>query len=536
MAAKPRRKKSRKRRSEKTSAPTRVTSPARPAPSRSANEPSLAREYLQQGRTGEAERLCRQALAVDPRQPQALHVLGLIRHGSGQPETAVALLEEAIAIDDGNAELATQLAQMLGTAGRLRESADLFERAVKLDAGSAEAAMGLGIALQQLGQVEAAVAAYESALALEPRRAEAMSNLASALKALERFDEAIALYQRCVALAPGETAMRCQLGRILLERGRISEAHDAYRAAVELDPGYLRAYSPLVFTAMRAGDAAGALAAAKRFIERAPALHQAKVAMSCASLANGDYRRAHDMARLALEARPGERNCLANLAIAATELGDCESARYLLDFDRFVYTRKLDAPPGFESLQAFNRALVEHIATHPTLKFDIDSLSCHLGRTSDELLIEPMGPVAALEDMIRTAAEGYLRALPSDPSHPFVASRPVGWTLSAWATILESQGHQGSHIHPTAWLSGVYYVSLPASITASDSEQAGWIEHGRPPPHYLCKRDHDVRLLRPEPGRIVLFPSYFYHRTVPFQGLESRISVAFDFRPTPPNQ
>jgi hypothetical protein len=30
---------------------------------------------------------------------------------------------------------------------------------------------------------------------------------------------------------------------------------------------------------------------------------------------------------------------------------------------------------------------------------------------------------------------------------------------------------------------------------------------------------------------MILFPSYFYHRTIPFSGREARISIAFDAMP-----
>ena len=33
---------------------------------------------------------------------------------------------------------------------------------------------------------------------------------------------------------------------------------------------------------------------------------------------------------------------------------------------------------------------------------------------------------------------------------------------------------------------------------------------------------------RPEPGAVVLFPSYLYHRTIPFRSDQQRISIAFD--------
>ena len=37
-----------------------------------------------------------------------------------------------------------------------------------------------------------------------------------------------------------------------------------------------------------------------------------------------------------------------------------------------------------------------------------------------------------------------------------------------------------------------------------------------------------MRLVRPEEGLIVLFPSYFYHRTVPTESADMRVSIAFD--------
>ncbi len=38
----------------------------------------------------------------------------------------------------------------------------------------------------------------------------------------------------------------------------------------------------------------------------------------------------------------------------------------------------------------------------------------------------------------------------------------------------------------------------------------------------------EVRFYRPEEGLMFLFPSYFYHRTVPFESEQQRVSVAFD--------
>ena len=62
-------------------------------------------------------------------------------------------------------------------------------------------------------------------------------------------------------------------------------------------------------------------------------------------------------------------------------------------------------------------------------------------------------------------------------------------------------------------------------------DRAGWIAFGRPPDHFHTRAAPETRLFRPEEGLMLLFPSYFYHHTVPLAGDETRISVAFDVLP-----
>ena len=92
---------------------------------------------------------------------------------------------------------------------------------------------------------------------------------------------------------------------------------------------------------------------------------------------------------------------------------------------------------------------------------------------------------------------------------------------------MEGQGYQTPHIHPQAWVSGVYYASVPADIAAG-ADQAGWIEFGEPLADYRFTAKPELRLIRPEEGLMLLFPSYFYHRTLPFSAGGTRVSIAFD--------
>jgi len=202
--------------------------------------------------------------------------------------------------------------------------------------------------------------------------------------------------------------------------------------------------------------------------------------------------------------------------------------RELYDFDRMLRPVQPSCPDGFADMAQFNLALVEHVLKHPSLAASPASHATRSGRHTGELLAEPKGQMAELEGMIMAAVDDYCRALPHDPAHPWLAHRPQRLALAVWGVAMDRQGHQLAHIHPSAWLSGVYYPKIPAAIRAEDPGHAGWIEFGRAPEEFHALMEPEVRLIRPEEGLMVLFPSYFYHGTVPLESDEVRISIAFD--------
>lgn len=60
---------------------------------------------------------------------------------------------------------------------------------------------------------------------------------------------------------------------------------------------------------------------------------------------------------------------------------------------------------------------------------------------------------------------------------------------------------------------------------------AGRIGFGRPWARFQAKVKAMVRLIQPEEGMLLLFPAYVFHRTIPFEGADERISIAFDVLP-----
>jgi hypothetical protein len=68
---------------------------------------------------------------------------------------------------------------------------------------------------------------------------------------------------------------------------------------------------------------------------------------------------------------------------------------------------------------------------------------------------------------------------------------------------------------------------------ADPQSQAGALTFGEPSLMTIpvLPAEHVVR---PEVGMLVLFPSYFWHGTVPFSSKQTRLTVAFDVVPDHP--
>src|SRR5262249_29827336 len=156
-----------------------------------------------------------------------------------------------------------------------------------------------------------------------------------------------------------------------------------------------------------------------------------------------------------------------------------------------------------------NAAIAQFVLAHPTLADEAQYHATKDGKHTGDLLLGPKGPIAALERVVDDGVSRYVAALADDGGHPFAANRPQRWKLSMWAVVMEGQGYQIPHIHPYAWLSGVYYARAPAFIAAA-ADHAGWIEFGEPLPEFRCKTPPALRLVRPEEGLMLLFPAYFH--------------------------
>jgi len=128
--------------------------------------------------------------------------------------------------------------------------------------------------------------------------------------------------------------------------------------------------------------------------------------------------------------------------------------------------------------------------------------------------------------------ERWIATLPDDPKHPFLRRKQDSVRIvGSWSVRLWSAGRHVNHIHPEGWMSSAFYVALPPSLGAETAGgQSGYFQVGQPPEE-LGLDLPPRRVLRPGPGKLALFPSYFWHGTVPFEDAHPRLTIAFDMQP-----
>jgi len=532
---KPAAKKTRKKLKTAVAGPMSASPFAVEAAAPSTNETlGLAAAALQSDRPQEALRLCGQVLSRDPGDTEALNLAGVAAFQTGDGGQARELLETALAFRPDFTDAHNNLGNVLEAQGLFVEAEASYRRCIALNAGAAGAHFHLGNVLKALGRLGEAQAAYKCVLGIDPDNAEALNNTGAVDMELGRTTDAIHVYRKAVGINPGFAEAHYNLGIALQETGELKAALASYRRALSSDSGHAGAQINIGYAYKEMGRLEEAETAYRQAIRMAPDYDKVQVNLGDLYLQQGRPQAAVDLCDAYLTDHPGNISILAFKTIALSQRSSFDKAstldevRELYDFDRLLRPARPACPDGFADMADFNRALGNHVLGHPSLSVQPTSHATRFGRHSGELMVEPKGPVAALETVIRTAVEDYRGMVPPDPAHPWLARRPDRMGLSVWGVAMDSQGHQLAHIHPSAWLSGVYYPKIPAVVRMDDPGHAGWIEFGRAPEDFHGPAQPEVRLIRPEEGLMVLFPSYFYHRTVPFESGEVRISIAFD--------
>jgi hypothetical protein len=217
-------------------------------------------------------------------------------------------------------------------------------------------------------------------------------------------------------------------------------------------------------------------------------------------------------------------------SLALRRLGDPRE-HDLNEYESMVQVFDLPPPEGYSSMEAFNRDLNAYLdPMHRDSRAPLEQTLRAGTQNHDNLIGRGHAPVERLRVRIDEALRTYVSRMKDRADHPLFRrrARDVRYQGS-WSARLRDCGYHTNHVHPFGWISSCYYVSLPDE-TDDETQQQGWIKFGEP--SFDAGLGNAVRrTVKPVVGRLVLFPSYMWHGTIPFHSRQHRTTIAFDAVP-----
>lgn len=525
---------------------------------------TLGELLLVTGRGTEAESVLERALAAATPDPRAALVLARHYNGTGRPAVALAVVTPFCLQGKMDAELAVQhvtalvalgrqadaisvygsfaaaapdnpvpaqaLAIALHAGGRHAEATQIAHRVLARGFRSATLCLTYARSLMAEGANDRAETALRDCLRLDSRLAEAHNSLAQLIwlrtgdltQATEALDQALRAFGNDDALWATKAAI-------------LQGAGDARGAYECLAPRAERAQAPPVLL-VRAGlsaldfDPAKALSLAERAIGALPDNTSARSLLAAAQLGVGDARAALKNCDTLRAQAPDDQYLIALQTTALRLLGD-ERYAQLCDYRSLVLPLPIAPPAPWSDLASFLTDLTAslnrlHDPNGHALLFQ--SLR-HGTETTQDLTRSADPAIRGLFAAFAAPIERYLQHIGRGTDA--LRRRNNGrWRFNgSWSVRLRNRGFHMSHVHPRGWISSAFYVELPDLMAEARTDE-GILSFGKPGILTTPSLEAEYSV-RPTPGMLVLFPSYFWHGTIPFQSPQPRLTVAFDAVP-----
>ena len=491
---------------------------------------SLAQQLIAKGDAAGAIEALNQSLKGRP-DPTFLTLRAMAHAKLGDTVAELKDYETAVVASGSDPASLHNLAMALGVAGRLTEAEAVLRKALARQPKSGGLTQALAQALLARDAFDEAQATFEDALRLDPANPSihrdhsqlVWMRTGDVTAATARIDEALA------GLPESDGIPLLVVKAKLLEyAGDLQAARDILVPAADGPgaPNYLLCAASQVVLPV---DPLKAAILAAQAIATAPNDTFGLATLAQAQLAAGDAAGAEATAEKIRRLEPDNQHGLALLATAWRLKGD-ERYRQLYDYEAFVSAGVVETPEGWDSLEAWLADLKAALERLHGLKAHPIGQTLRGGtQTNVRLELSDDPAIKAFFKAIEAPIRAYIARL--GEGDDAMRGRPHGEAYKvsgSWSVRLSPGGHHVDHLHHSGWISSAFYVSLPPGVRAEGDE--GSLRFGHPGTDTRPPLEAEFRV-KPQPGLLVLFPSYMWHGTESFGGDEPRLTIAFDVVP-----
>lgn len=490
---------------------------------------NLGLAYLKAGRPDEAKTALDRCIEINPEDATAWLALGNMCRDQKDFDGAGTAYKKALEIRHDYADAHHNLGVCMRLQHRPERALECYKSAQGLGLDRAELHHNMGNAYIDTQEAGLAIDAYQEALKRNPVDIDSHRNLNSLLWQQDQINDYLLSYRDVLKNNPEAESLRIAYAAALNQKDDTEKAEKVLRDGLEYSQSS-ELKSQLAYTMEQQGRWKEALVLHEGAVTTKGAIPNHWISFGRALLVCGRPDEALERIKVAASLTPLNQRTLAYLGLCWRLLED-ERDEILNDYESMVVSYELPVPKGYNSVEEFSeplRSVLDRL--HIGLRHPAEQTLRGGSQTSGNLFDRREPEIEALVASLRPCIEDYIGRFPTNNEHPLYSRRTGDYEFNAsWSVRLERSGFHTMHTHPLGWISSAYYVKVPTEVSESD-ENGGGIKFGEPDVD-IGEHGKARRTIQPSTGRLVLFPSYMWHGTVPFESDELRITAPFDVTP-----
>lgn len=390
----------------------------------------------------------------------------------------------------------------------------------------------LGKSYTKISEFEKATEVYQFIVKQEPNNYEYWYNLASSLSHLTSNTDlslSIKAVSKCLELNPNfHKALYCKT--LVFEKlNQYDKAIIEIKKAIEIE-GLIEYKYKLAELLNYINQKTLSIKQLDEILELNPNHHLANRLIGIINLKQEKFNESETYLKKSLLSDDRDQRAIAYYAISKIAQNKINEVEEFLSLGHFVKEFNFNPKEFYTNINEFNKDLEYDIKNHSQLRLEPNGLAARNGYLTDDLFKDDTKSIRLFKKLLFEKIDLYINELPSDLNHHMLKHKTKDFELNSWATWVKGDGFIDKHIHEESWISGAYYCKVP-KITESTDEKNGYFEYGCIPHDIKVKIPKKRGYIKPVEGKLIIFPSYLYHQTIPHETDEDRISIAFDLTP-----
>jgi len=287
----------------------------------------------------EAEKYCQRSLQLYPGNPLVLFNLAIAQQRLGKLAQAEENFRRVISVKADFAQAYLELGNIMHAQGKPDQAMAQYRRCLDFNPGIAQAHYNMACLLEASGQATEAMSGFRAALQCQPELADAQYRLGNLIYDKGDYKQAIVCYQYVLNINEKHPQAANNLGNALRMEGRLEDAAQAYQKAVNLSPDYVEAHNNLGNLLMDLGRLDDSFAALQSAVRLSGDFPEVNFNFARVLQAKGRLGEAEQYYRKALLSRP--------IAKAANNLGNLLVSQGRVDEALDAYTQAFSIEPDY---------------------------------------------------------------------------------------------------------------------------------------------------------------------------------------------